>query len=522
MSITNTRRISGRAGVERGRWWALGALVLSGLVLGLDATILVTALPTISSRLGASTSDLQWISAAYTLALGGLLLPAGVLGDHFGRRRLLLVGLLIFGVSSVVASQMTTATGLIWMRALMGVGGAIIMPLSLSILPTMFTPEERPRAVALTAVGAMLGLPLGPLAAGWLLNNFDWGSIFLINAPVVLVALLGVWFLVPESKDPGAPRLDWIGAVLVVAGVTALVYGVIEQPVDGWGDPHVLGGLIGGGVVLAIFVVEELRASTPLIDLGLFLRPRFAWATVAFVVVGASMFGVLFVLAPYLQIVQGNDAQGTGIRMIPIILAMLVAAVMSDRLSAQLGGKVVIAGGLLVSAAGLVLLSRVGADSGYTPVAIAMAVMGLGLGLAMPVALDAILGALPQSQTGTGSALTRAVQQIAASLGVAILGSILSGSYQHHLAGHLSGLGAPVQDAARGSVAGAVAVAQHLPAPVAGALVQAARDAYTTAMDQVLLVCAGMVIAGTLLVALFLPSRPAATEPVDVIDGEAS
>ncbi len=323
----------------RGRWVALAAIVLSGLVIGLDTTILITALPTLSARLGASTSELQWISAAYTLALAGLLLPAGVLGDHFGRRRLLMIGLLLFGLSSVVASQMTSATGLIWTRAAMGVGGAIIMVLSLSILPTLFAEEERPRAVALTAVGAFLGLPLGPLVAGWLLDHYAWGSVFLINAPVVVLALLGVWFLIPESKDPNAPRLDWVGAVLAVVGVSGLVYGIIEEPVNGWTDARVLAGLIGGGLMLAAFVAWDLRGRAPLVDLRLFRNPRFTWATVAFAVVGSALTGVMFILTPYLQIVQGNDAQATGIRLLPMIAGVLVGALPSDRLIGRFGAR---------------------------------------------------------------------------------------------------------------------------------------------------------------------------------------
>src|SRR3989442_5787032 len=260
-----------------GRWWALAALVVSGLVIGLDSTILITALPTLSSKLGASTSDLQWISAAYTLTLGGLLLPAGVLGDRYGRKRLLLVGLAIFGVSSLVASQVTTAAALIMMRALMGVGAAFIVPLSLSILPSMFTPEERPRAVSLTAAGAFLGLPLGPLVAGWLLSNYAWGSVFLINAPIIVIALIGVWFLVPEGKDPQPRRFDWVGGVMAVVGGTALVYGVIEQPIHGWTDAPGLGGIIGGGLVLAAFVVWDLRHPSPFVDLGNFRNRGFTW-----------------------------------------------------------------------------------------------------------------------------------------------------------------------------------------------------------------------------------------------------
>jgi EmrB/QacA subfamily drug resistance transporter len=424
--IVDTQQIGQAAGppaearsADRSRWWGLAALVLSGLVIGLDMTILLTALPTLATKLNASTSQLQWFSAAYTLALGGLLLPAGALGDHYGRRRWLLLGLLIFGVSSVIASQMTSATGLIVMRAFMGMGAAVIMPLSLSVLPTMFSEEQRPRAVALTAVGVMLGLPIGPVLAGWLLTHFAWGSVFLINGPVVVLALLGVWFLVPESKDPQAPPLDWFGAILAVVGVTGLVYGIIQEPGNGWTDSRVLIGLVGGAVVLAAFVAWELRTQSPLVDLRLFRNPRFTWSTVAFIVVGFAMLGGLFVLTPYLQIVQGNDAQGTGIRLLPMIAALMVGALASDRLTARLGTKLIVAGGLLVTGAGLVLLSRVGAETGYGLIAAPLAVIGLGMGLAMPPAVDAILGALPPAQTGAGTALSRTLQQIGASFGAA-------------------------------------------------------------------------------------------------------
>jgi len=293
-SVASTDRHDQRGA---GRWLALAALGLSGLVLGLDITVLVTALPTLSANLGASTSDLQWILDAYTLALAGLLLPAGVIADRYGRKRLLLMGLVLFGVSSIAASQMTSASGLIWMRALMGAGAAVIMPLLLAILPTIFSEEERPRALALVGAGTFLGLPLGPLVAGWLLDHFDWGSVFLINGPVVVLALLGVWFFIPESRDLRARPLDWLGGILSVVGVTSLVFGIIEEPVHGWTDSRVLAGLIGGAVALSAFVAWEFRVRSPLIDLRLFTRPRFAFATLAFVVVGLAMTGVLFILS---------------------------------------------------------------------------------------------------------------------------------------------------------------------------------------------------------------------------------
>jgi len=320
-----------------GRWWALAALVISGLVVGLDTTVLITALPTLSSKLGAATSDLQWIVAAYTLTLGGLLLPAGVLGDRYGRKRMLMVGLALFGISSVIASQATTAVELIAMRAVMGIGAAFIVPLSLSILPSMFTPEERPRAVSATAAGAFLGLPLGPLLAGFLLTHYAWGSVFLINAPVVVIALLGVWFLVPEGKDPNPRSFDWIGGLLAVAGVTALVYGVIEEPIHGWTDPRVLVGIIAGAVILTAFVVWDLRHPSPFVDLSNFRSRGFTWATMAFVVTGFSLFGVMFILTPFLQIVLGNDAQATGIKLLPLIGGVILGAGAGNVLAARLG-----------------------------------------------------------------------------------------------------------------------------------------------------------------------------------------
>jgi EmrB/QacA subfamily drug resistance transporter len=498
-----------------GRWWALAALVISGLVIGLDTTILITALPTLSSKLGATTSDLQWISAAYTLTLGGFLLPAGVLGDRYGRKRFLLVGLAIFGITSVIASQATTAIALIAMRALMGVGAAFIVPLSLSILPSLFTAEERPRAISATAAGAFLGLPAGPLVAGWLLTHYAWGSIFLINAPVVVIALLGVWFLVPESKDPHPRPFDWAGGLLAVAGVTALVYGVIEQPIHGWSDPRVLIGILAGALILTAFVIWDVRHPSPFVDLRNFRSRGFTWATMAFVVTGFALFGVLFILTPYIQIVLGNDAQATGIRLLPLIGGVIVGAVAGNVVSARLGRKVAVAAGLALAAAALLGFSRIGVESGYGPVAAVMVVIGLGIGIALPTSLDVILGTIPPAQAGAGSALTRALQQIAATFGVAILGSILNSAYQAQTAPHLAGLPSAARDGALSSLAGAHAVAAHLPSAIRVIVVDAANQAYTQGMAEVMLVSAALVLATAIAIAIFLP---ASVTPMEVGD----
>jgi len=491
MGIVNTE-----ARTERmdGRWLGLAALSVSGLVLGLDITVLVTALPTLSAKLGATTDQLQWMSAAYTLSLAGFMLPAGVLGDRFGRRRLLLFALVAFGISSVAASQVTTANGLIAMRAVMGVSGAVILPLMQAMLPVMFAPDERQRALGFAGAGAFLGLPLGPLVAGFLLTHYDWGSIFLINGPVVVLALIGTWFFVPESKDPNPRRLDWLGAVFEVVGVTAVVYSIIEEPVRGWGDVQVYAPLIGGALLLAAFVVWELRVAFPLVDLNLFRSARFSWATVAFIVVGFGMTGVMFLISPFLQVVQGNDAQATGLRLLPLVIAMMAAAIGSDWLNKRLGTKVMSSAGLLGGAISMLLLSRVTVDGGYGLVAVALAIMGASIAMA----------------------LTRTLQNVGASLGVAIMGSILNSAYQSDVHHRLAALPASVQSAAESGVAVAAAVAHHLPGPIAAQVLRAAREAYVNGMSEVLLVTAGMMLVGSVLMATFMPALAAGADAGDL------
>src|SRR3989441_3115099 len=500
----------------QGRWLGLAALTISGLVLGLDITILVTALPTLSAKLNATTDQLQWMSAAYTLALAGFMLPAGVLGDRLGRKRMLLIGLATFGISSVIASQMTSANGLILMRVVMGFSGAIVLPLMQSMLPSMFDEDERQRAIGISGAGAFIGLPLGPLLAGWLLTHYDWGSIFLINAPVVVIGVIGVWVFVPESKDPKAKKLDWIGAILEVLGVTGIVYGIIEQPLRGWTDVQVFGPIAAGAVLVAGFVVWQLRARFPLIDLKLFKSARFSWATVAFTIVGFAMTGVLFILSPFLQIVQGNDAQGTGVRLLPLIAAMMVGAITTDVLVKRFGAKVMVAGGMLGNAAGMIILSRVGVDTGYALVALALAVSGSSIAFTMVPALDAILGSLPAGETGAGSALTRTLQNIGSSFGAALTGSILNSAYQAGISAHLAGLPALAQSAAQSSVAVAAAFAHRLPGPAGAQLLRAAQEAYSQGMSEVMVVSAAMMITGAVLMALFLPARAPRMSPLPI------
>ncbi|HKX11210.1 MAG TPA: MFS transporter, partial [Stellaceae bacterium] len=465
------------------------------------------ALPTLSSKLSATTDQLQWITTAYLLGLAGFMIPAGVLADRLGRRRMMLLALLAFGVSSVGASQMTGAGGLILMRALMGISGAFIFPISLAVLPTIFSETERPRAIAIGGAGMFLGLPLGPLVAGWLLTHYEWGSIFLINAPVVLLALIGVRLFIPESRDANARPLDFIGAALAIAGVTSLVYGIIEQPALGWADHGVLASLTLGVIFLAGFTFWEVRISSPLVDLRFFLNPRFSWSVLVSAVMSFALMGTLFVLTPFLQIVQGNDAQATGLRLLPLIGGIVLGAAGSDRLVARLGVRLMLALGLLICGAGLLLMSLAGAGSGYGLMVAALPVIGVGNAFAMFTAINVILDVLPDSQTGVGSALVRTLGQIGSSFGIALMGSLLNNSYRAELTGYVTGLPSHARELAEGSVAGAALIAGHMPEALRAPLLVAANDAYSDGMSVVLRVSAALLFVIACLVATLMPER---------------
>ncbi|MFC4911101.1 MFS transporter [Actinomadura gamaensis] len=487
------------------RWSGLGALALALLALGFDLTILNVALPTLSERLHAGTSRLQWIVDAYVLVFAALLLPAGLLGDRFGRKRLLLAGLALFGAASLAGSLVTGADGLIAARMVMGVGAGLVTPLSMSMLPAIFPPEERTRAVAVWSGAMALGLPLGPLLGGVLLEHFWWGSIFLINVPVVVVGGIAVALLLPESRDASAPRLDLPGAALSAAGLALLVYGVIQAPENGWTDPAVLVAIAAGIVLLAAFTVRESRVREPLMDLGLFRSPAFLWGTLAGAVGTVVMSGALFVLPQYLQAVRGADAFGTGLRMIPLMAGLLVAGVAVDRLAPRFGHKPIIVAGLLVLAPGLVLGALSTAGSSYAFVAAWLAITGLGTGFALVPAMDLALAGLPDDQAGRGSGLVQTIRQTSGALAVAALGSLSSAVYRHHL-------GPGVPHAARESIGVAAALARRTGD---AALLRSARDAYTAGMDAVLAASA----AGSLLMALLVwrllprPPRPGADVP---------
>ena len=497
------------------RWWGLLVLSLSLVVIGLDTTVLNVALPTLARDLGASTSQLQWIVDSYVLVLAALMLPVGALGDRYGRRAGLVAGLLLFGTMSAVAAWAGSTGVLIGARAGMGLAAAALGTLALSIIPAMFGPAERPRALAVATVGIFLGLPVGPLLGGWLLDHFWWGSVFLINVPVTAVAAVAALVLLPPSRSATARRPDPAGGLLVMVGLGALVYGVIEAPVTGWGSGRTLAGLAAGALLLAAFVLVERRVAEPMVDLRLFADPRFAWATAALTLVSAALFGLLFVLPQYLQVIAGNDAFGTGLRLLPMIGGLVVGGSVSDRLAARAGAPAMIAGGLLLLGAGFVVGSRVQVGSGYPLLATALAVIGLGLGAAMPTAVDAVLGALPADSAGVGMAITTSLRMVAGAIGVALLPSLLSSVYRDRVAAAaaaIPGLPDAAARAATESVAGAAGVADRLGAAGAG-LRAAAYGAFTDGMSLVLLLGAATAVLAAVLVGVFLPRTPAAPTP---------
>src|SRR6266516_3318178 len=507
----------------RRRWQALVILSLSLVVIGMDNTILNVALPTLVRDLGASASQLQWMVDAYTLAFAGLLLTMGALGDRFGRRLLLDIGLLVFVGGSIASAWAGSAGTLIATRTVMGVGGAMSMPATLSIITDIFPlGTECDRDIGVCAAMAGLGLVLGPVIRGWLLAHFWWGSVFLVNVPVVAVALTAGWLLVPESRDPEATPLDPPGTLLSVAGLVSLVYGIIEAPNHGWTDPLILWAFGAGGALLLAFIGWELRAKHPMLQIAFFRNPRFSAASAAITLVFFALFGMIFLLQQHLQFVLGYSALQAGVRLLPVA-TLVVAAPLAARVVEHAGTKLVVTAGLVIVATGLWLISRVDAGDGYAPIGWALAVLGAGMGATMAPATASIMGSLPPAKAGVGSAMNDTTRQVGGALGVAVLGSVLSSAYHDKITPALSRLPRPAASAARDSVGEALGVASRLGSSgsATGAaagrhLAEIARGSFVHAMNDVALVAAGVALLGAIVALTLLPARdgrPVAAAP---------
>ena len=484
------------------RWYALAALAVSTLAIGLDTTVLSVALPTLARDLHASTGDLQWFTTAYLLVLAAVLLPAGMLGDRLGRKRMLIGSLAVFGAASLACAYAQTAGQLIAARAVLGLGAAVVMALSGAVLTVLFDRAERARAMAVWVTASALGIPLGPLLGGWLLDNFWWGAVFLINVPVVLVGMVALAFWMPESYGDRARRLDPLGIGLSAAGLVAVTYGIIEAGDRGWTDARSLATIAAGVVLLGGFVLWQRRAAAPLLDLDLFRSRAFTWGGVMATVASFAMLGLLFSLPQYFSAVGGHDAFGSGLRLLPVIGGLVVGARVAAKLLRRVGARLMISTGLAL----LTVASFVGAvtaqSSGYGFIAVWVTLSGLGLGLTLPAAMDTALGALTPERSGVGNALLQAMRQVGGAIGVAVLGTVLNSAYRDRLPGQAPG-------AVRDSVSAGVAVADRLGD---AALLDSVRSAFVHGMDVSLVVAGSISLAGVVLALIFMPGRP--TEPV--------
>jgi EmrB/QacA subfamily drug resistance transporter len=505
--MTLSDRVQAKA--QERRWLILIVLCFSLIVIVLDNSILNVALPTIVQTLHASNSQLQWMVDSYTLVFAGLLLTMGSVGDKYGRRPALQAGFLVFGAGSLLSALAGSADQLIASRAFMGIGGALIMPATLSIITNVFPAHERPKAIGVWAATAGVGVALGPLTGGFLLEHFYWGSIFLVNLPIVVFGVIAGIYLIPNSKDPNAPRLDLVGAALSIIGLSALLYAVIEAPTKGWTADSTLAFFAIGGLVMAAFFAWERRVDHPMLDMGFWKNPRFSGASGAIAITFFAMFGSIFLLTQYLQFVLGYTPFQTGIRLLAFAIPMMVIAPFSPRVVDRIGTKLTVALGLVCVSAGLVLLGGVGATTGYADIAWRMALAATGMALTMSPATESIMGSLPLTRAGVGSAVNDTTRQVGGAVGVAVIGSVFSSIYGSKVVDALRGKGVPasVVADAKSSLGAALQAAGHLPGAASRAFAGLAKTAFIDGFHSGVYVGAAASALGIIVVLIWLPAR---------------
>jgi EmrB/QacA subfamily drug resistance transporter len=497
------------------RWKTLAVLSLALLIIGLDNTILNVALPSLQDEFDASSSTLQWIVDSYLLVFAGLLLTMGTIGDRYGRKRALQLGLALFGGASLAVLVVDSANGLIAVRAIMGIGGALIMPATLSVLANVFPREERAKAIGIWAGMASMGIGLGPFFGGLLLEYFDWTAVFLLNVPVAAIAMIAGARLVPESRDPEPGAFDLPGAGLSIATLTALVYGVIEAPERGWTSPVIL-GCFGSALLLAVtFIAWERRASEPMLDLRFFRNPRFSIASAGISIAFFSLFGAIFALTQFLQDAQGYSALEAGAAMVPLAFGLVFGAVTSIKLSARLGTSKVVAAGLLNL--GLMLSAAIAwnADMPYVPLGLWFFGIAVALGWITGPATDSVMGAVPEEKSGVASAMNDVTRQVAGALGTAVIGSLITSLYGSRVSGTVAALPEETRAAAEDSIGKANTIAAHL--PDGARIIDAAADAFTHAMGIGFLAAGAAAIIAAILVRTWLPAvhRERAASEID-------
>jgi EmrB/QacA subfamily drug resistance transporter len=489
------------------RWWVLLVLCLSVLLVSVDNTIVNVALPTIGRELAATTSDLQWVVDGYTLAFAALLLLGGALGDRFGRRRLLETGLVLFAATSALAALAGSTGELIAARVAMGVAAAAIYPATLALLVTTFT-DRRERATAIGLWSAVTGLSvaIGPVSGGLLLEHFAWGSVFLVNLPLAAVAVVAGRLLLTESADPRRHRFDLVGAGLSVAAIGLLVVTTIEAPAAGWSSVRTVAGYLAAVVALAAFIAWERRRPEPMLDVRLFSDPRVSVGSGAIALAFFSLFGFIFLITQYFQAVRGYDTLTAGLATLPFAVVIGAVSPLAILAMRALGTKLVVAAGLLTMAAGFAVAAGSSLESDYWGrIVVAMVLMAAGLGLVTSPATEAVMGALRSEQAGAGSAVNDTVREVGGTLGVAVVGSVMSTVYGPSVVDALSGAGAPPQAAegAADSVFAGLAVAGQLP----GGATVAVQQAFLDGVAAGSWVAAAASAAGAVVVLAFLPAR---------------
>lgn len=494
------------------RWLTLLALCMSLTVTSIDNTILNVGLPSIVKEVGASQAQLQWLIDSYTIVFACLLLTMGAIGDKWGRHRTLAIGLVVFGVFSALASFADTANQLIVCRGLMGIGGALIFPSTLAILTTSFSAEERPKAIGIWAAVAGVGVAVGPVLGGLLLDHFWWGSIFLVNVPICIAAIVFGFFVVPPSRsDDRSHRLDPMGAVLSIIAVVLVLYGIIEIPEKGWAHGLVLGPLFVGIVFVGLFAMWESRSDHPMLDLSFFRNPRFSAASMTVTLNYFAMFGSTFLIVGYFQFVLGYSALKAGLLTAPVAVGLMAVSPLAHKFVKRFGTTRVVVTGLLICAAVLVCYGIPAIIDNVALGALVRVIFGGGLACTATPATEAIMSSLPRNRAGVGSAVNDTTRQIGGALGVAVIGSIFAARYHSVLTG-LDGLPQAAVDAARNSIGRAYYVAQDLPPEQAKQLSTQAREAFISGQRLGMWCCAAALVITAMLAAKFLPSSPAISD----------
>ncbi len=503
--------LEGNTGHPR-RWAILGVLVVSLLVVVLDNTVLNVAMRTLADPvhgLGATQSQLEWSVNSYTLVFAGLLFSFGVLGDRWGRKRMLITGLVLFGLASFLSGYAETPNQLIAARAFMGLGGAAIMPVTLSIISNVFDPRERGKAIGIWTGSVGLAIAIGPLLGGFLLEHFWWGSVFLINVPIIILGLIAVVVLVPESRDPSPGRIDFAGVLLSIVGLMALTYGIVDGGEHGFGRLSVWAWIIGGAVVLALFIFLEARSTHPSLDVKLFRNSRFSASIAGIGLLFFASMGSFFFVSMYLQVVRDYSPMQSGALLVPFAVGQMIFAPLSTNFVKRVGVRALSTFGILLSAGTFLSIAFWDSTTPVWTILVVFFLMGVGMASVMPPAMNVIMSSLPREKAGVGSAVSNTVRQVSAALGLAVLGSIVAGVYRDQIAPAAAALPEPARDLASESITGAYGVAPKL-GPAGQPLLEAANTAFISAMHWAALGSVAVAVLGAIVAVTWLPRKESA------------